>query len=126
MGRSCSICKHPEAAHIAQALAEDASVRKLAARFGLTKSAINRHINKCLTPAVQNVIRESGKLMKDAKTAAPVLEQMRALNRRTLAILQAAERSGDGQMALSAICPSEKKSGVVCSIEWRVVAQHGE
>jgi hypothetical protein len=72
MGRPCSICKHPEAAHIAQALAEDASVRKLAARFGLTKSAINRHINKCLTPAVQNVIRESGKLMKDAKTAAPV------------------------------------------------------
>ena len=50
MGRPCSICKHPEAAHIAQALAEDASVRKLAARFGLTKSAINRHLNKCLTP----------------------------------------------------------------------------
>jgi hypothetical protein len=100
MSRPCSVCQHSEAAAIAQALAKNAPVRELQRRYGLTKSAINRHALHCVPVAVQ--------LAQAATTAEPILHQVRDLNRRTLRILQAAERSGDGQLALSAIAQARK------------------
>jgi hypothetical protein len=95
MSRTCSVCKRPDAAEIAAALAQHTSIREMERRFGVTRSAVNRHAQNCISVSLA--------LAQAATTAEPILHQMRDLNRRTLKILQAAERSGDHQVALQAI-----------------------
>jgi hypothetical protein len=89
------VCQHPEAAAISTALAQHTPVRELQRRYGVTKSAINRHAQNCIPISVQ--------MARAAIHSEPVLHQMRDLNRRTLRILQKAEATDDHAMALAAI-----------------------
>ncbi|HER8900604.1 TPA: hypothetical protein VMX41_001797 [Streptococcus pyogenes] len=52
IGRKCTVCAHEARAEIDVLLAEGASVRKVAAQFGLTKSAVDRHRTNCKAFAV--------------------------------------------------------------------------
>lgn len=56
MARKCTVCEHPKRKQIDSALAIDgASYRTVSNRFGLTQSALKRHVaNGHITPAVLN------------------------------------------------------------------------
>ncbi len=44
MGRTCTICAHPELAAIEMALETDRPLRDIAPRFGVSKTALHRHL----------------------------------------------------------------------------------
>lgn len=43
MARACSICQHSERSQIEEAIANNESLRDIAPRFGVSKSALDRH-----------------------------------------------------------------------------------
>lgn len=48
MPRVCSICSHPQTASMAKEIAAGGSNRTVAARFGVTRAAVQRHRVNCL------------------------------------------------------------------------------
>ena len=63
-GRSCGICRHPQAMEISRALAERCSRRDVSERFTVSDAALQRHRSRCLK------IRFFEKPGKTAKTPA--------------------------------------------------------
>src|SRR5262249_847222 len=55
--KECSLCNHPEREEINAALLAKASVRHVSRRFGVSKSAVDRHKRGCL-PKIQERGRE--------------------------------------------------------------------
>src|SRR5262245_57384487 len=68
MPQECSICNHPEYAEINAALLAKASVRVVSRRFGVSKSAADRHKRGCL-PQIQ----ERGRELRSAEGLVPML-----------------------------------------------------
>lgn len=96
MPRRCSICSHAQRGAIDEALATSPdSIRDIAGRFGLSKTAVARHKAEHL-PAHLTKAAEA----QEVASASSLLEQMQALQARTLAILGAA---GDPKTALAAV-----------------------
>ena len=52
MGRSCTVCRKPEAGEIARLLEEGRSSRSLALEFGVSKAAMLRHVNGHVVVAI--------------------------------------------------------------------------
>ena len=48
----CSACRHPKRREIDRLLVDGATVRDVGARYGLTKSTVDRHRNRCLARAL--------------------------------------------------------------------------
>jgi hypothetical protein len=53
MSRVCTVCTHPQAAAVDEALAAGTSYRQVAASWGLKLSAVFRHANNHLTDPIQ-------------------------------------------------------------------------
>jgi hypothetical protein len=68
------------------------SHRAVARKYGFTHPVMDKHVNEHMGPA-----------LLEHNLSAPVLDQLRKLQRRTLAILEDAEREQDGALALDAI-----------------------
>ena len=98
MPRSCTVCAHPERKAIDQALVEKTPNRRIASQHDVTERAVRNHKANHL-PAALSKAREAGELAE----AEDLLEQVRSLHARTLAILEAAEGSSQHRTALSAI-----------------------
>lgn len=64
MARSCSVCEHPERQAIEAALRSGASVREVAARFGVSKTALWRH---GALHSTNKVVIESGQAREDGQ-----------------------------------------------------------
>lgn len=98
MPRRCSICRHPKRKTIDQALVTGSSIRDIAGQFGLTKSAVQRHLDQHL-PAhmVQAAQREA---IADAGHLCSLLER---IERETLAILDRNTATGAAGAAPSTI-----------------------
>lgn len=97
MPRVCTICTHEKRGEIDAALLADEPYRHIAARFGTSTSALQRHrehLPKFLVKASE---------AQDAAQADTLLEQVRSLQSRALSILDRADEAGDLRTALSAI-----------------------
>jgi hypothetical protein len=56
----CTVCSHPEAAAINEALARGTILRKLANRYGLSKSSAHRHVTNCLLELQADLDTDAG------------------------------------------------------------------
>jgi hypothetical protein len=98
MSRACSVCTHPDAVLINEALVIDGtSNRAVARQYGLSKDALRRHREH-----IPQLLLEASQAMEVAD-ADDLLSQVRDLQRRSLAILDQAEDAGELRTALSAI-----------------------
>lgn len=98
MPRRCSICGHASRGNLEAALLEGVPLRTIADRHNVSKTALIRHRDEHL-PAMLVRAHEAG----EVADADDLLAQVRDLQRRTLSILEGAETSGQGRLALSAI-----------------------
>jgi hypothetical protein len=74
--------------------------RTLGTRYGLSKSAINRHLQSHVSTALRRLEVE---MIRSVDVGGPVIEQMRGLNQSALRILGEAEAASDRPTALHAI-----------------------
>lgn len=98
MPRTCTICAHPELEVINRALVEGMPNRRIASQYDVTERAVRNHKANHLPVA----LAKSRNAQEVAK-ADDLLSQVRDLQARTLAILEAAETTSQHRTALSAI-----------------------
>jgi len=95
--KTCAVCNHPRRAEIDRLLVEKVSLRDIAGRFGVSRSALSRHGGHI--PGALVAAKEAGKVA-DAGT---LLDQVQGLVVRATGILDRAEQGGEHQAALGAI-----------------------
>jgi signal transduction histidine kinase len=98
MPRVCTICEHPERGAIDRALVGGASNRSAASLYDVSEAAVRRHKGNHLPAKL--VLAEKAAEVADADN---LLDQVGDLQRRTMAVLQAAETSHEHRTALAAI-----------------------
>ena len=98
MPRSCTVCTHEARAQIDRALVAGEAFRHIAARFDTSTGALQRHKADHL-PVKLAKAQEA----EEVAQADDLLEQVRDLQGRALAILDKAEEAGELRTALSAI-----------------------
>ncbi len=105
MPRACTICTHPERDAIDTALAGSSNLREIAALYRVSEDAISRHkaAHLPLTLAKAEETREVQHAKAVVAHALNVVEQLKAINDATIAILESAQVSHDHDMALKAI-----------------------
>ena len=102
VGRTCSICNHPDRAAIDKAIVtRSASLRTIADRYGVSKTALIRHRDSHIPKLVQAA--ESARAMQAASSGAALIDELDRLLKKALAILEAAEKAGELKVALQAI-----------------------
>jgi hypothetical protein len=98
MPRICSICANPELEAIDRAIVEGTANRRIAAQYAVSEQAVRRHKAEHL-PAKLAKAHEA----EEVAQADDLLEDLKSLQRRTLAILEAAEETRQHRTALAAI-----------------------
>lgn len=98
MARQCSICTHPGREEIDSALVAGASLRDIAGRYRVSKSALERHKANHLP---ERLLKAEG--AREAAQAEDLLDQVKGLRNKTYGILLQAEKAGNLRIALSAI-----------------------
>lgn len=96
--------KHPQIEQIWEAMADGASVRDIEARFGVSKSAAGRLLQKGLPAAYVKA-----KAGRDVLAADRLLDRLAALAVQTQEVLDLAKSTGDGVTTLKAIARLEKQ-----------------
>ena len=89
--KTCAVCNHPSRAEIDRLLVEKVSLRDIAGRFGVSRSALSRHTGHI--PGALVAAKEAGKVA-DAGT---LLDQVKGLVVRATGILDRAEQGGEHQ-----------------------------
>lgn len=97
MSLPCTLCINPKAKQINRDLVEYVSQRGVAGRYGVSKSAVDRHSKNCLPRLVKQM------QSREARRAQSLTDQLEELAATTEEILQNAKESGDGELALKAI-----------------------
>lgn len=98
MPRVCTVCTHENRAEIDQALVAGTPLRDIAIQNAVGKDALMRHKSDHL-PA--SLVQAAG--AEEVRDALNVLDQLRAINDTTRAILAEARKSKDGELALKAV-----------------------
>jgi hypothetical protein len=98
MPRVCTVCSHPERDAIEDAFIAGMPKRRIATRYGVGEKAVRHHIREHL-PTLLALARDAER----ASRADSLLDRVEALQRRTLAILEATEETDDHRTALAAI-----------------------
>ena len=98
MPRTCSVCAHPERATIDKALVAGGTLRDIAGRYGLSKSAVERHAAEHLPAALVAAVGA-----EETRQALDVLQQLKTINAAALTVLRDARAAGDGDLMLKAI-----------------------
>jgi hypothetical protein len=99
MPRRCSVCTHPDRENIDEALVGATAISAISAKYrDISEDALGRHKANHLPAKL--VMAEKAKEVAQADS---LLEQVRDLQGRALAILDQAEMSGDLRTALGAI-----------------------
>lgn len=98
MGRSCTVCTHPDRATIDETLVVgQRSYGALATDYGLTRASLSRHREAHVSEALKAVVVERA---KDGPRSA--LERLEALLERVERVLTTAEEAGQATTALAA------------------------
>jgi hypothetical protein len=99
MPRRCSVCTHPDRENIDEALVGATAISAISAKYrDISEDALGRHKANHLPSKL--VMAEKAKEVAQADS---LLDQVRDLQGRALAILDQAEMSGDLRTALGAI-----------------------
>ena len=98
MPRVCTVCEHRDREAIDRALVGDASNRSVASLYDVSEAAVRRHKANHLPAKL--VMAEQAAEVAEADN---LLDQVRDLQSRTLAILEAAEETRQHRTALAAI-----------------------
>ena len=98
MSRTCTICSHPDLGSIDAALVAGEPYRGIAQRFEASSSAVYRHQQDHLPTALAKA-----KEAEEVAHGGDLLDQVRSLQGKALAILTKAESSGDLRSALGAV-----------------------
>ena len=102
MAGKCRVCDHGERAAIDKAIVtRSASLRTIADRYGVSKTALIRHRDSHIPKLVQAA--ESARAMQAASSGAALIDELDRLLKKALAILEAAEKAGELKVALQAI-----------------------
>jgi len=106
MSRTCIPCKHPDRDAIDAALLGTESLRKIAARWSVSKSALLRHKAAHLPTAIVKAVA-----IEQEITGSKLLDRLMLLNRETASILQEARTADtkNNQLALKAIARAERQ-----------------
>jgi transposase-like protein len=96
--RKCTVCSNSERESIDLALVEGGSLRDIAGRFGVSRSALSRHKAEHI-PATLAMAAKA----EETAHADDLLADVRMLKQRALGILEKAEKAGDLRTALAAI-----------------------
>ncbi len=98
----CSICNHPDRTAIDKALVtRSASMRDIAGQYGVSRSALSRHKSNHLPRLVEAA--KASEAAQAVTSGAALIDELDRLLNRALAILEAAEGSGQLKVALQAI-----------------------
>lgn len=98
----CSICNHPDRTAIDKALVtRSASMRDIAGQYGVSRSALSRHKSNHLPRLVEAA--KASEAAQAVTSGAALIDELDSLLNRALAILEAAEGSGQLKVALQAI-----------------------
>ena len=103
MPLSCSVCNHPRLREITGDLMARRPYRSIQSRYGISKSALERHVSRHVTKALRKLTAVDMPIALAAEVAEPVLVEMRKLNARSLRILKSAEEEKDHAIALCAV-----------------------
>ncbi len=98
MSRVCTVCTHPERQAVDKALVAGGTLRDIAGRYGLSKSAVERHAAEHLPAALVAAVGA-----EETRQALDVLQQLRTINAAALTVLRDARTAGDGDLMLKAI-----------------------
>jgi hypothetical protein len=96
--RSCTICEHPDREAIDRSLVGDSSNLSVSSLFGVSESAVRRHKANHLPAKL--VMAQAA---EEVAQADDLLQQVRDLQSRALAILGKAEAAGELRTTLGAI-----------------------
>jgi hypothetical protein len=117
MPRICTICTHPERAAIDQALVAGDSAPRIAAKHRVSDDAVARHrshLPEALTQA---------QAAAEVAQADDLLSQVQELQRRTMAILETAEKSDRLGLALGAIREARGNLELLAKLEGKLREQ---
>src|SRR5215472_8918899 len=103
MPRPCTICEHRERQLIMEDVFRRVPYRVIEQRYGVNKSAVNRHVEQHVAPALRKLASNEMTLVEAGAIAEPVLLEMRKLYRRCLGMLDKAEEAKDYATALNAV-----------------------
>jgi hypothetical protein len=98
MGMTCRVCAHKKRAEIDRALLAGEPLRDVAGRFGPSKTALARHKENHLPKALMEA-----KAAEESQYSDSLFDQLRLVNRETLAILKEARAGNAPMIALNAI-----------------------
>jgi hypothetical protein len=104
MGRSCTICLHPDRAAIDRSLVSGTSFRDLAGQWSVTKSALHRHKQEHLPAHLAKAHEE-----ESIGQAIDVVRQLRAINAACLEILQTSRAEKKHSISLKAVDRIERQ-----------------
>jgi len=96
--RRCTICEHPQRDEINKALIETQNIAEIAKRYGVSYDSLFRHKQRHIPEALAKA-QEARQIAK----ADSLLDQVRTLQGKTLAILEEAEKTKNYLTALKAI-----------------------
>ena len=98
MPRKCTVCEHEKVEEINRLLLEGVSLRDIAGRYSVSKTALHRH-KKGHLPAKLVKAQEAREIAK----ADSLLDQVTELRDKALSILDKAEQAGDLRTALQGV-----------------------
>ncbi len=98
MPRACTVCEHPDREAVDRALVAGDANTRLSSVFAVSEQALRRH--KASHLPAKLVMAEKAAEVAEADN---LLEQVGDLQRRTMAVLEAAEASQEHRTALAAI-----------------------
>ncbi len=102
MAGKCRVCDHGERAAIDKAIVtRSASLRTIADRYGVSKTALIRHRDSHIPKLVQAA--ESARATQAASSGAALIDELDRLLKKALAILDKAEEAGELKTALQAL-----------------------
>lgn len=98
MARPCTICRHPDREVIDSQIVQGGSLRGIARHFAVGDDAITRHAKSHIAPMLVKA-----QAIVEVTQADSLLDGMRSLQSKTLAMLDSAQTAKDLRTALMAV-----------------------
>ena len=108
MARTCTLCTHADRLEMERDIIHGKPYRDIAGRFGVSKSAVERHAGDHLTDQLVKAAEADGKI-----TAGRLIAELRALRETTLGVLEEARQQENHGIALQAIARLERQAELV-------------
>ncbi len=105
MARTCTICSHKDSEKINKELIEGTPYRDIAGRFGVSRSALERHKENHLPGGLIKA-----KQIEEVTEASSIIERLINLTNETMDIYRAVKKAKDYDLALKALARAEKQA----------------